>query len=135
MKLILIHFHTNEISSITMVFVSPHILPLYCGLFLFSVFPHCICTPLFTAVLLPIPSHHLFSLTARLSLAPFTTPLLTLLTSSYFSPLGFFQSTFISLSVPWREREYSIATQLQVSAKQMLFSISSLCMHGQHWKP
>lgn len=96
---------------------TPHILPWYC-LFLFSVLPRCICTPPFTAILPPSPisSPHLFSLTARLSLVLFTSPLLTVLTSSYFSPLGFFpKHVYFPL---W---ECSIAMQLQVSAKQILF--------------
>lgn len=62
----------------------------------------------------------------------FTTPLLTLLTSSYFLPLCFFLRLFVSFLCT-SDRECSIAAQLQVSAMQMLFSLSFLCMHGQHW--
>lgn len=88
-----------------------------------SVFLRCICTPLFTAILPPSPISlpHLFSLTARSSPAPFTAPLLAVLTSLYFSCHGFFLSMFISLSVPWRGS--TALQQLQVSAKQMLFSL------------
>lgn len=107
--------------------------------FLFSVLPHCICTPMFTAILLSSPISSIYVLPSSFQphclivLAPCTTLLFTALTSSYFSPLSFLLGMFISLSVAWRE--CNIATQLQMSAKQVLFSLSFLCMHGQHWRP
>lgn len=80
---------------ITMLSFAAHILPLQCSLFLFSdSFPQ---TPS------PI-SPHLFNLTAQQSLAPFTTFLLTLQTSSYFLLLHFlcmYISFFFSLPQIW----------------------------------
>lgn len=124
MKLVLMHFHTKKISfHYHVFFLSPHSSIILRPLSIFSLSS---LHPLFTAILLPIPSPHLFSLTARLSLAPFTTPLLTLLTSSYFSPLG---EKHVYFSLCTLERECSIATQLQVSAKQMLL-FSQLPLHA-----
>lgn len=49
----------------------------------------------------------------------------------FFTPLFLLKYVYFFLCAS--DGECSIAAQMQVSAKQTLFSLSFLCMHGQQW--